>query len=208
MLLVLRFVPTPHRRNRSMTEASRYLEGLIEVLVRTRSADLDAQVEAAIAAIVKALGAGKPLLVCGNGASAADALHIAANLVGRYAKERPGLRVIPLVASGPFLTAWANDYAYESVFARQVEAYGAPGAAILGISTSGNSKNIVAAFDAARKLDMATIGMTGHGGGTMAKLSDVLIAVESKATPRIQEAHVALYHYLCEQVELRCAGLT
>ena len=103
------------------------------------------------------------------------------------------------------LTAWANDYSYETVFSRQVEAYGAEGAVLLGLSTSGNSLNVVAAFNQAKQMAMLTVAMTGEGGGRLAPLADHLLAVPSRSTPLIQQAHLCLYHYLCEAVERRLA---
>lgn len=182
-----------------------YLTRSAEVLEATRLAIPQAKVDAATRAVVTALAAGLPLLVCGNGGSAADAQHIAAELVGRFLRERRGLRVICLADNAPVLTAWANDYSYETVFSRQVEAYGVEGAVLLGLSTSGNSANVVAAFARAREMGMVTIAMTGEGGGRMAPLADHLLAVPSRSTPLIQQAHLCLYHYLCEAIERELA---
>jgi D-sedoheptulose 7-phosphate isomerase len=184
---------------------SDYLAASVAVLRQTDESLNPALIEEAIARIVVALGAGRPLLVCGNGGSAADAQHITGELVGRFLKERRGLKAICLSSNAAVLTAWANDYSYESVFARQVEAYAEAGGVLLGLSTSGNSPNVVAAFDAARRFGMATIALTGEGGGRLAGLSDVLLAVPSRHTPLIQQAHVCLYHYLCEEIEARLA---
>ncbi|ALG75686.1 phosphoheptose isomerase [Azospirillum thiophilum] len=164
-----------------------------------------ARVEAAIAAVTAALGANKALLVCGNGGSASDAMHITGELVGRFLKERRGLKAICLSSNPAVLTAWSNDYSYDTVFSRQTEAYGEPGGVILGISTSGNSRNVIAAFEVAKSLGMTTIALTGEGGGKMAGLSDILLDVPSRSTPLIQQVHICLYHYLCEQVEARLA---
>ena len=155
----------------------------------------------AIQTICRGLKSGKTLLVCGNGGSASDAMHIAGELVARFLIERPGLRVIALGTNPAQLTAWSNDYDYESALAREVEAYGEKGGAILGISTSGNSKNVVAAFEKAKQMGLSTIALTGQGGGKLAALSDILIDVPSTSTPRIQEVHICLYHFLCEEVE-------
>jgi len=144
-----------------------------------------------------------PLLICGNGGSAADALHISGELVGRFLRERKALNVICLNANVSVLTAWANDYDYDSVFARQVEAHGQPGGVCWGISTSGNSPNVLQALQKAKDLEMQTIALTGKGGGKLATVADILIEVPSRSTPRIQELHLPIYHYLCEQVELR-----
>lgn len=162
--------------------------------------------EDAIEAISRALAKGLPLLVCGNGGSASDAMHIAGELVGRYLKERKALNCICLSSNPSVLTAWANDYSYDTVFSRQVEAYGRAGGVILGLSTSGNSGNVVKAFETARQMGMTTVGLTGQGGGKMAALTDILIDVPSKRTPDIQQVHICLYHYICEGIEERLAS--
>ncbi len=154
-----------------------------------------------IQSITDAFKKEKPLLVCGNGGSASDAMHIAGELVGRFFKERKGLNVICLSSNPAFLTAWSNDYNYTSVFQRQVEAYGQQGAVIIGLSTSGNSKNIIHAFEQAQSMNMTTIGLTGLGGGNMKPSTDILLDVPSTITPHIQEAHICLYHYICQEVE-------
>lgn len=184
---------------------SDYLSGQVEVLRAAAEADLDRPMTAAIDLVVGALMAGRPVLVCGNGGSMADSLHIAGELVARFKLERRGLPVIALGSNPSTLTAWSNDCAYDSHFAREVEAFGRPGAVLIGLSTSGNSANVVAAFQAARALDMATIALTGQGGGRLAALADVLLAAPSTDTPRIQEVHIGLYHFLCMEVERRCA---
>jgi D-sedoheptulose 7-phosphate isomerase len=160
----------------------------------------------AVAAIVAALRADVPMLVCGNGGSAADAMHITGELVGRFLKERRALNCICLSSNPAVLTAWSNDYSFETVFSRQVEAYGGKGGVILGISTSGNSVNVIEAFKVARGMGMTTIALTGEGGGKMAAVADILIDVPSRSTPMIQQVHICLYHYVCEQVELALAG--
>lgn len=182
-----------------------YLDSAVDVLRRTIDTLDPARVEAAVAAVTAALGANKALLVCGNGGSASDAQHITGELVGRFLKERRGLKAICLSSNPAVLTAWSNDYSYDTVFSRQTEAYGEPGGVILGISTSGNSRNVIAAFEVARGLGMTTIAMTGEGGGKMAAVSDILLDVPSRSTPLIQQVHICLYHYLCEQVEARLA---
>jgi len=163
------------------------------------------QTDHAIDAICAAVFAGLPLLVCGNGGSASDAMHIAGELVGRYTKERKALNCICLSADPVVLTALANDYGYELVFSRQVEAHGLAGGVLLGLSTSGNSINVVKAFETAKKLGMTTIAMTGEGGGKLAAVSDILIDVPSRRTPEIQQVHNCVYHYICELVEARIA---
>lgn len=181
-----------------------YLKQSAEVLVRAASLD-QSVMEGAIEATVAALAGGRTLLVCGNGGSAADAMHITGELVARFLKDRCAFRVICLADNPVVLTAWSNDCSYESVFARQVEAYGGEGAVLLGLSTSGTSRNVVAAFDQARRMGMKTIALTGEGGGTLAPLADFLFAVPSRYTPFIQQVHLCLYHYFCEHVESRLA---
>jgi D-sedoheptulose 7-phosphate isomerase len=175
----------------------------------TESADAIEQsvIDAAIDLIVTALSSGQPLLVCGNGGSAADAMHITGELVARFLQDRRAFRAICLSESPVVLTAWSNDSSFETVFARQVEAYGSEGAVLLGLSTSGTSRNVVAAFEQARRMHMRTIALTGEGGGSLAPLADVLLAVPSRHTPLIQQVHLCLYHYLCEHVERRLAAV-
>ncbi|WP_029008324.1 D-sedoheptulose-7-phosphate isomerase [Azospirillum halopraeferens] len=189
-----------------MTSLNAYLDRTIAVLHATRTAGLDAAMERTVDAIAAALRQGRPLLVCGNGGSASDAMHIAGELVGRFRRERRGLNAIALSANPAVLTAWANDYDYDTVFSRQVEAHGCAGGVLLGISTSGNSRNVVAALHTARAMGMTTIGLTGQGGGAMAELCDVLLDVPSRETPHIQEVHICLYHLLCDRVEAALAG--
>ncbi len=180
-----------------------YLTDAANMLEATRTAGLDGPIEAAIDAIAIALAARKPLLICGNGGSAADAMHIAGELVGRYKRERRGFNAIALGADAAVTTAWGNDYAFETIFERQVEALGAPGGVVWGLSTSGNSENVVRALIKAKDGGMQTLAMTGEGGGRLAAIADILVAVPSSDTPRIQEVHTALYHYVCETVERR-----
>lgn len=151
--------------------------------------------------IVEAFCSGHKLLVFGNGGSASDAQHIAAELVGRFQCERRGLAAIALTADQSVLTALGNDYGYNSVFERQIEAHGQHGDVAWGISTSGNSSNVVRALEKARSMGLKTIGLTGLGGGQMASFCDVLLAVPSRETPRIQEIHLMTYHSICEAVE-------
>jgi D-sedoheptulose 7-phosphate isomerase len=185
---------------------SEYLRGAARLLDETAAAGLEAPVEAAIDAIAGALSQRKPLLICGNGGSAADAMHIAGELVGRYRLERPGLKAFALGADPAVATALSNDYGYDSLFERQVEALGETGGVVWGISTSGDSENVVRALAKGRATGMRTLALTGAGGGRMAAHADILIAALSSDTPRVQEAHTCLYHYICEQVERRLAG--
>jgi D-sedoheptulose 7-phosphate isomerase len=165
-----------------------------------------AKVDEAIAAISTTLAQGKPMMVCGNGGSASDAMHITGELVGRFLKERKAINCICLSSNAAVLTAWANDYSYDTVFARQVEAYGNTGGILLGISTSGNSINVVRAFEAAKLLGIRCIALTGEGGGKLASVCDLLIDVPSRRTPIIQQLHICIYHYICEQIEARFAA--
>ena len=188
-----------------MVGLSDYLNSSIAVLAETATAIDAAQVEAATAAMFDALAADKPLLICGNGGSAADSMHIAGELVGRFLKNRRALKAIALSADQAILTAWGNDVSYDDVFARQVHAYGEAGGVLLAISTSGRSKNVIAAAVAAKVKKMTIIALTGQGGGTLASMADILLAVPSASTPLIQQAHQCIYHYLCDQIEIRIA---
>ncbi len=175
-------------------EAARSLQSIC-------STSYPAQISRAVDLLVDRLSQGNKLLVCGNGGSAADAMHICAELVGRFIRERRALPAIALNTDPAILTAWSNDYSYESVFSRQVEALAKPGDVIWGISTSGNSKNVVAALKTARELRASTIALTGQGGGELAGYADVLLAVPLSVTARIQEVHTLTYHIICEAVE-------
>ena len=153
--------------------------------------------------IAGTLAAGGKLMLCGNGGSAGDAQHIAAEFAATldHQRPRPGLAAMALTTDTSFITAYANDFGFEGVFARQVQALGKSGDVLLGISTSGTSKNVVAAVEAARNLGIKTIALTGSTGGTLAGLCDILIAVPSDKTMHIQESHIALGHVITETVE-------
>ncbi|MDO5760237.1 MAG: D-sedoheptulose 7-phosphate isomerase [Bacteroidota bacterium] len=159
------------------------------------------QVQKAIDSIIQTYRKGGKVLFCGNGGSAADAQHLAAELSGRFYYDREPLYAEALHVNTSYLTAVANDYSYEDIFARMLKASGKEGDVLVGISTSGNSKNIVKAFEIAKQKNMTTIALTGEGGGKMAELSDILLAVPSKDTPRIQESHIMIGHIICEMVE-------
>ncbi|MHB8302258.1 MAG: D-sedoheptulose-7-phosphate isomerase [Acidobacteriaceae bacterium] len=148
-----------------------------------------------------ALRAGRKLMVAGNGGSAADAQHLVAEFVGRLVQNRPALRAVALTTDSSILTAVGNDYGYECVFARQIEALGQPGDIFLAISTSGTSPNIVRALELARTTGIVTIGLTGAQGGRMLKLCDFCLRIPSAVTMNIQEAHLALEHIFCLLVE-------
>jgi D-sedoheptulose 7-phosphate isomerase len=162
---------------------------------------------AAACALVAALGAGRKVLVCGNGGSAADAQHFAAELVGRFARERRAWPALALSTDTSVLTAIANDYGFDQVFARQVEAHGGAGDVLVGISTSGTSANVLRAMEAARARGLVTIGLTGHDGGELGRLADLHLNVPSASTARIQEAHATLLHVLCDLVERELVDL-
>ena len=150
---------------------------------------------------VETLRAGNKILLCGNGGSAADAQHIAAELTGRYKTERRGLPGIALTTDTSALTAIGNDYGYDRIFDRQVEALANKGDLIIGISTSGNSKNIVNVLKLGRELDCKTVGFSGYKGGVMNELCDINLIVPSNNTPRIQEMHILFGHIICQIVD-------
>lgn len=147
--------------------------------------------------IARAIGSGHKVLAFGNGGSAGDAEHLAAELVGRFEIERPGLRALALTADSSVVTAIANDYGYEAVFARQIEALGIAGDVAVGISTSGRSPNVVAALTAAKGRGMATIVLTGRDGGPAGALGDVHLNVPEQSTARVQEVHRTVIHAIC-----------
>lgn len=178
-----------------------YLERSIQVLEDSTLAFSDDRTERAVELICNEMRQNRPLLVCGNGGSAADAEHIACELVGRFLKDRRALNAISLVSNSSALSAWANDCDYDDVFARQVEAYGAAGGALMVLSTSGNSQNVIRAAQAARRLGLPVIALTGKGGGELGKHCDVLLDVPCDSTPLVQQVHICLYHYICERIE-------
>ena len=165
------------------------------------SSEFQLKLDSAIQLLSDALIGNKPVLVCGNGGSAADSQHIAGELVGKFLKERRALNVRSLSTDTSVITAWANDVSYDTVFARQVEAYAQTGGVLWAISTSGNSKNVLFAAKKAKELGMSVVGLTGEGGGSLSQVVDILLNVPSKITPRIQEMHMMIYHYICEAVE-------
>jgi len=167
-------------------------------------AALTPQIAAASRAMVKCLQQGGKILSCGNGGSAGDAQHFAAELVGRFERERAELAAIALTTDTSILTAVANDYSFDEIFSKQVRALGRPGDILYGISTSGNSKNVIAAIEAAHKKGMHVVAMTGRAGGTIAGMmqaGDVLLNVDSPVTARIQEVHLLMLHCLCDAID-------
>lgn len=156
--------------------------------------------------IVEAFKAGGKILIFGNGGSAADAQHFAGELVGRLYLERKALPAVALSTNTSNMTAIANDFGYDSVFARQVEALGSPGDVAIGITTSGNSANVVAGLDVARRDGLTTIGFSGGGGGIVKDSADVCLTIDTNDTPRCQEAHISAIHIICEWVEKELAS--
>src|SRR3989337_4166976 len=163
--------------------------------------DLMSTIEAVVTELVITFRAGNRVYFCGNGGSAADAQHLAAEFSGRFYKDRLALPAEALHCNISYLTAVANDYGYEHVYARLIDGIGQPGDVLIGLSTSGNSVNIIEALQKAKRKGMITIGFTGEGGGAMKEECDFLISVPSKDTPRIQESHIMLGHIICELVE-------
>jgi len=155
---------------------------------------------------IDALQAGGKVMFCGNGGSAADAQHLAAELAGRYELDRPGLAGLALTTDTSALTAIGNDFGFERVFARQVEALGRPGDVLYAISTSGNSPNVVAAVETARRLGIKTVAVTGAGGGRLKELCDLALSVPATKANHIQELHIALGHLLCGLAERALNG--
>jgi D-sedoheptulose 7-phosphate isomerase len=167
---------------------------------------LSSLVSDAVDMIYSSLAASGQLLIAGNGGSAADAQHIAAELTGRFLLERQPFRALALHVNTSSLTAIGNDYGYEHVFARELSAHGRPGDVLMAISTSGNSRNILRAIEAARKTNVSVIGLTGGSGGQMQNACDLCLCVPSKSTARIQEMHITIGHAICELLEERLAG--
>ena len=182
---------------------------LAEARIRESAAAIEALLDPACLAALSdaaermaaAVHGGGKVLLFGNGGSAADATHIAAELVGRFLADRRALPALSLSDNTSAVTAIGNDYGYEHVFARQVEAHAAAGDVALGISTSGRSANVLAGLATARRLGLVTIGLTGADGGPMAESTDVCLRVPADTTPRIQEAHTVVAHILCELIE-------
>ena len=191
----------------SMDAASIFGAAIAEHLEVVRQMEAQQPVLESIAqAMTATLRSGGKILWCGNGGSAGDSQHLAAELVGRFRRERRGIPSVALTTDGSTLTSIANDYGYEAVFSRQVEALGAKGDVLVGISTSGNSANVIAALKAARSQGLVTVAFTGAGGGRLSALADHLFTVASRDTARIQEAHILAGHMLCDWIELDWSG--
>jgi D-sedoheptulose 7-phosphate isomerase len=181
------------RLTEAVTDARRLMERLV--------AEQGEVVVVAARLLAETLQAGGKILIFGNGGSAADAQHIAAEFVNRFQVERPPLAALALTTDTSVLTSIANDYTFTEVFAKQVRALGRPGDVAWGISTSGSSPNVVAALEAARELGLKTLALSGGEGGPVAARAEVAIIVPSRNTPRIQEAHITVEHVLCDLVD-------
>ena len=180
------------------------IEGILEESISVKKDLMASQldvIEKAAAAVIRSLKAGGKVIIFGNGGSAADSQHMAAELVGKFLKERKGLPAVALTVNTSILTAIANDYSYDEVFSRQLDAIAGNNDVAVGISTSGNAKNVIRAVELANKKGMVTIALTGRDGGGLAKIAKISIIVPSRSTPRIQEAHVTVVHILCQMVE-------
>lgn len=179
------------------------IKSMIEESAETKrlSQKLAPQIEEAARLAIEALKGSRKILVAGNGGSASQASHFAAEFVGRYKIERKGMPCIALTTDASILTAWANDYHYDGIFERQLEALANGGDVFIALSTSGNSKNLLKAVEKAKELNVHTIGLLGKDGGKMANTSSVEIIVPSHNTPRIQEAHLMILHIICELIE-------
>jgi len=178
-------------------------------LKRVAAGQLTGPIAKAVDLLTTALASDRKLLICGNGGSAADSQHMAAELVGRFERERPELAAIALSTDTSALTALANDYGFEQVFARQVRALGREGDALVAISTSGNSANVLAAVRAAHERDLAVVALTGRGGGRIGaalRAGDIHLCVPHDRTARIQEVHLLIIHCLCDGIDASLLG--
>lgn len=182
------------------------IKNLIQESIRAKqiiyeSEDIISSIKKAVKVILEAFSNNHKLLVCGNGGSAADAQHIAAEFVGRFQREREGLAAVALTTDSSILTSIANDYDFKVIYQRQIEALGKKGDVLLGISTSGNSENIGLAFEFAKSKGITTIGLLGKDGGKIKNNADLYIIVPGSQTPRIQESHIMIGHIICQLVE-------
>jgi len=175
-------------------------EDHLQTIIKVRE-KLHESIELTGQKLAQSLSSGGTVFWCGNGGSAADSQHLAAELVGRFKKNRRALRSVALTTDSSVLTCIANDYSYDDIFARQIEALGRPADILLGISTSGNSENVLRAFKVAKEMGLITIALLGKDGGVAKELVDVALIIPSNSTARIQEAHILIGHMLCEIVE-------
>ena len=181
---------------------NKYIKSSVENYTRVLQDDiLQEKIQKIAIKSIAAFKDDKKILLCGNGGSASDAQHIAAELSGRFYADRPPLYAEALHGNSSYMTAVANDYGYEATYARMVEAAGRKGDILLGISTSGNSPNVVRATQKAKEIGMLTVGLTGKDGGKMKDICDIMICVPSVDTPRIQEAHILIGHIICQLIE-------
>jgi len=167
---------------------------------------LSVKIAEVVGLVADALAEGRKLLIMGNGGSAADAQHFAAEIVGRFKLERRAMPAIALTTDSSIITAIGNDYGFDQIFRRQVEAFAEAGDIVIGISTSGSSGNVFAALVTAREIGCTTVGLLGRDGGAIAGISDIPLVVPVPDTPRVQEAHVTIIHIICELVEKRLFG--
>ncbi|MDD5401301.1 MAG: D-sedoheptulose 7-phosphate isomerase [Sulfurimonas sp.] len=189
----------------------KYIKDQIKKSYETKQAiyeneDLLNKIEEVSKLCVDVYRASKKTIIAGNGGSAADAQHIAAELVGRYGFDRPSIPSLALTTDTSCLTAIGNDYGYDKVFSRQLEGMGQSGDIFIGISTSGNSKNIINAFEVAKQKGIKTVALVGRDGGEMAKMADIALIVPSESTPRIQESHILIGHIICDIIEKEIFG--
>jgi D-sedoheptulose 7-phosphate isomerase len=168
--------------------------------------ELSPAIESAVSLLVEAFNNGRKLLVMGNGGSAADAQHLAAEIVGRFKLERRALPAIAFTTDTSILTAVGNDYGFDQIFSRQMEALAEPGDVVIGISTSGNSPNVQAALEVARKKGCRTVALLGRDGGSIKSITELPLVVPSNDTPRIQEGHIAIIHIVCDLLEKKLFG--
>ena len=180
-----------------------WVQDRIESIQTAFTPDYCKAIENVVNLIVECFKAGHTLFICGNGGSAADAQHIAAEFIGRFLINRKGLPAIALSTNPATLTAWTNDHEFETVFSRQIESLGKRGDILWGISTSGKSPNIIRALETAKTMGIITIAMAGNNGGMLDNLADYPLFITDKQTPKIQEIHVITYHRICEQVEIQ-----
>jgi len=184
----------------------RYFKEAIDLLEKVlREQTMIGTMRETVEAVKDCLRNGNKLLIAGNGGSAADSQHFAAELMGKFLKERRPFAAVALTTDTSMLTAWSNDASFETVFARQVEALGKPGDVFIAISTSGNSKNLVAALKKAKELGLRTVGLLGNAGGAMKELCDLAVIVPDDSTPRVQQVHEIVFHAICEEVERELA---
>lgn len=178
-----------------------YLDYTINTLKDARSQDISDRLDAAVTCCVEATMSDKPILACGNGGSAADCEHIVGELIGRFKKDRRPVKAISLVSHSAMISAWCNDVGFDTVFARQVQAFGTSGGVLLALSTSGASQNVIEAAKAAKSIGMSVIAFTGADSGLLGRIADVSLAAPSSETPIIQQVHECWYHFLCLQIE-------